>query len=124
MVKPTIPISDKRNKISIGFFPPTLSTHAENGILNNEPERFGAATNKPSKNPDIPKISLSFAATGPYNDTAANPIKNPNVAIASPIAGLPFKPCFLIISILLITDPLFVITIVRNPHRRNFYVHK
>src|SRR5512141_1887604 len=84
-----MPTMERRRRTRKGFFPPVVSTHAENGIRRRDPEREGAATRKPTSRGLRPRIPLRFFAVGPKSDTAANPMKNPRVAPASPWAGDP-----------------------------------
>src|SRR5512143_2969760 len=84
-----MPMMERRRRTRKGFFPPVVSTHAENGIRSRDPEREGAATRKPTSVGLRPRIPLRFFAVGPKSETAAKPMKNPRVAPASPWAGVP-----------------------------------
>jgi hypothetical protein len=92
VVKPSIPTMEMDRRMISGFLPPALSTQAPKGIRNSDPKSCGAPTKNPSNTPDNPSILLNCVATEPNSDTAEKPTKNPNVAIASPILGFPFKP--------------------------------
>src|SRR3990172_9670490 len=80
---------ERRRRTRKGFFPPVVSTHAENGIRSRDPERDGAATRKPTSRGLRPRIPLRLFAVGPKSETAAKPMKNPRVAPVSPRAGVP-----------------------------------
>ena len=49
MYNPAIPIIDNINKTINGFLPPVVSTQAENGILNKDPDKDGADINNANK---------------------------------------------------------------------------
>src|SRR5512147_2357879 len=84
-----MPMMERRRRTRKGFFPPVVSTHAENGIRSRDPEREGAATRKPTSSGLRPRIPLRFFAVGPKSETAAKPMKNPRVAPVSPWTGVP-----------------------------------
>lgn len=82
---PARPAIEIAKSVSIGFFPPVLSTQAPNGILSRDPDSCGAATRKPRAKEESPIAVLKVAPSGPIRATAANPTKNPNVAAARPV---------------------------------------
>src|SRR3990172_557367 len=85
-----MPAMERRRRTRYGFLPPVVSTQAEKGIRNRDPEREGAATRSPTSRGVSPRIPLKLFAVGPKRETAAKPMKNPRVAPASPWAGVPF----------------------------------
>ena len=88
---PPMPRMERISKTRNGLRPPVVSTQAEKGMRSSEPESMGMATSKPTNTGLSCMTSLNLCAVGPYNDTAAKPMKNPNVAPKRPSVGFPLS---------------------------------
>ena len=75
---------ERINKTRNGFLPPVVSVQAENGMRNNDPDKAGAEIKNPTNTGLRCITSLIMLAVVPNSETAAKPIKKPNVAAIPP----------------------------------------
>ena len=72
------------------------SDQAANGMRNNDPDKFGIATNNPSiksVTPALFNMGSRILEVAPKATTAVNPIKNPSVEPKIPFLGFPLIMC-------------------------------